>query len=614
VEWPRGLRPQAAPRLRLAVASYEIMLLGRFAVRVGGQPVPDGAWRHKRAAELVKILALADAHRLHSEQVIDLLWPDLTPEAAAGNLRKAVHFARAALGDADAIGRNGAMLELCPGGQVLVDALAFEAAARAGQQGALGAYQGDLLPDDRYAPWAEEPRERLRALHLKLLKTAGLWERVLDADPADEDASQVLMQRAIDAGDRRAAVRQFERLRAFLRADLGVGPDRASVALYEQAILMEGPGLPTAAERTRAVLARALVQLNSGELDQAEQTARQARTLAIDAGLGREIGEASFVLGVLANLRGKWKQQFRGEFIAATGTDPRSSAHVLDAHLCLAESCLYGPAGHEGIAEYARELQALAERAESARGRALASFLLGEAELLSGRLVAARQLLTTAVSLYEQAAARSGQVLAMHRLAEVALAGAQRKQAITLLRRSLLLADQCWLEPHITVRIHGTLVAATVDPHGAVLRVEDADRALDRRNVCPPCSMAFRMAAAVTFARTGHLDQARHRLQAAERIAGMWQGGAWHAAAWEVRGVLRQAEGDTIRATALYNEAADQFAELGRPLDSDRCRAAARFVGRGGAGRQPARRRVPPPASPAPLHCRATGVTRPGIS
>jgi hypothetical protein len=55
----------------------------------------------------------------------------------------------------------------------------------------------------------------------------------------------------------------------------------------------------------------------------------------------------------------------------------------------------------------------------------------------------------------------------------------------------------------------------------------------------------------------------------------MWPSGAWHAAIWEARGVLRQAEGDTTRAAALYNEAADQFADLGRPLDRDRCRAAA---------------------------------------
>jgi DNA-binding SARP family transcriptional activator len=243
------------------VPSYEVRLLGRFVVRVDGQPVPAGAWRHKRAAELIKILALADTHRLHCEQVTALLWPDLAPDAAAANLRKAVHFARASLGAASAITRSGGMLELCPAGQVVVDALDFEAAVRAGQIGALDAYQGELLPEDRYASWAEEPRERLRALYLRLLKTAGQWERALEVEPADEEAHQALMQRAVDTGDRLGAVRQFERLCEYLRADLGVGPDRKSVALYERAISMGGVGLPTAGERTRALLARGLVDL-----------------------------------------------------------------------------------------------------------------------------------------------------------------------------------------------------------------------------------------------------------------------------------------------------------------------------------------------------------------
>jgi DNA-binding SARP family transcriptional activator len=143
------------------VSSYEIRLLGQFVVRVDGRPVPADAWRHKRAAELVKILGLADTHRLHSEQITDLLWPDLAPDAVASNLRKAVHFARASLGAVSAISRSGAMLELCPDGQLRVDAVSFEAAARAGQIGALDAYQGELLPEDRYAPWAEEPVARL---------------------------------------------------------------------------------------------------------------------------------------------------------------------------------------------------------------------------------------------------------------------------------------------------------------------------------------------------------------------------------------------------------------------------------------------------------------------
>lgn len=58
----------------------------------------------------------------------------------------------------------------------------------------------------------------------------------------------------------------------------------------------------------------------------------------------------------------------------------------------------------------------------------------------------------------------------------------------------------------------------------------------------------------------------------------MWPGGAWQAATWEAHAVLREAGGDTRRAAALYDEAADRFADLGRPLDRDRCRAAAKHV------------------------------------
>jgi hypothetical protein len=37
----------------------------------------DASWRLRKAAGLVKLLALAEGHRLHREQAMDLLWPDL---------------------------------------------------------------------------------------------------------------------------------------------------------------------------------------------------------------------------------------------------------------------------------------------------------------------------------------------------------------------------------------------------------------------------------------------------------------------------------------------------------------------------------------------------------
>ncbi|HEX2117879.1 MAG TPA: hypothetical protein VHF91_01730, partial [Acidimicrobiales bacterium] len=70
-----------------------VTLLGGLAVEVAGSMVPAGAWKSRRAAQLVALLALAPNHRLASEQVMDALWPDLPPEAARANLHKTATLA-----------------------------------------------------------------------------------------------------------------------------------------------------------------------------------------------------------------------------------------------------------------------------------------------------------------------------------------------------------------------------------------------------------------------------------------------------------------------------------------------------------------------------------------
>src|SRR5437588_13094379 len=66
-------RPASSPALR-------VQLLGRFRVWVGLRPVPETAWRRRKAAALVKLLALAPEHRLHREEALETLWPELLPE------------------------------------------------------------------------------------------------------------------------------------------------------------------------------------------------------------------------------------------------------------------------------------------------------------------------------------------------------------------------------------------------------------------------------------------------------------------------------------------------------------------------------------------------------
>ncbi len=65
-----------------------VSLLGRFEVSVGSRIVGEEGWRLRKAAGLVKLLALASYHRLHREQAMELLWPDLAPRSAANNLHQ----------------------------------------------------------------------------------------------------------------------------------------------------------------------------------------------------------------------------------------------------------------------------------------------------------------------------------------------------------------------------------------------------------------------------------------------------------------------------------------------------------------------------------------------
>ncbi|MCK6210717.1 AAA family ATPase [Georgenia sp. EYE_87] len=223
-----------------------IALLGGFSVEVDGEQVPRASWSRRPAAHLVQLLALTPGHRLHREQVMDALWPDADVASAAPRLHKAAHYARRGLGSPDSVVLHDDLVELWPGADLAVDAETFEHAATDALSlgdpdacgGAAELYAGDLLPEELYEEWAEEPRERLRTLRLDLLRAARRWAAVVDADPADEDAHLHLAVDALRAGDAAAALRQFERLERALRRELGAAPGPRALALREKALAM----------------------------------------------------------------------------------------------------------------------------------------------------------------------------------------------------------------------------------------------------------------------------------------------------------------------------------------------------------------------------------------
>jgi DNA-binding SARP family transcriptional activator len=241
--------------------AVRIGLLGGFSITVGDRKIDGSAWRLRKAASLVKLLALAPGHRLHRERVMHLLWPDLGLRAASNNLRQALHVARRTLHPDPAVAARylaswDEQLALCPEGHLSVDVEAFEmtaAAARrarepAAYRAAIELYSGELLPEDRYEEWAEEKREQLRTTYLILLgELAVLYEergefgpavetlrRAVAEEPTNEEAHVGLMRLYAVSDRRREALAQYERLRKLLSGQLGTEPNAATQRLRDE--------------------------------------------------------------------------------------------------------------------------------------------------------------------------------------------------------------------------------------------------------------------------------------------------------------------------------------------------------------------------------------------
>ena len=260
------------PPLRLRV-------LGGFHVAVGDRPVPESAWRLRKAKSLIKLLALAPDRRLHRERVAELLWPDRTADSAANNLHQALYVARRALEAAGAdalacLALRDDMLVLCEERPVTIDAADFEAAAvTARAEGTIQAYRdalahygGELLPEDRFEDWVTSRREALGELHLALLME--LAERHLDAgdepgavealqqavvdDPLHEEVHRRLMRLFAASGRRQQALAQYQQLRQTLRREYEADPDPETRRVYQDILAGRLESAPPAGASTEA--------------------------------------------------------------------------------------------------------------------------------------------------------------------------------------------------------------------------------------------------------------------------------------------------------------------------------------------------------------------------
>lgn len=246
--------------------TLHVRLFGKLHVR-NGDETPRGLEGCK-AQELFGYLLL-HRDRPHSREALaGLLWGETTTERSKKYLRQALWQLQTAFGSQPGPEGPGVLtvehdwVQLNPCGELWLDVAVFERAC-ALAQGSAGSemdaacydvleqaaelYTGDLL-EGCYQDWCLYERERLQNMYLAMLdklmsycETHREFEKgllygslILGYDRARERTHRQLMSLQHLSGDRTAALRQYKRCAAALEEELGVKPDKRTVALYQQ--------------------------------------------------------------------------------------------------------------------------------------------------------------------------------------------------------------------------------------------------------------------------------------------------------------------------------------------------------------------------------------------
>lgn len=251
--------------------TLRIQMLGKFCVRRNEETV-NGLEACKLQELLTYILVFRASP--HPRETLDaLLWGDSSTAQSKKYLRQALWQLQRVLGSCSEKGDDRIFdvaaywVSFKSDSDIWLDVAVFEQAFSVAREvggehlntsqaqmldHAIQLYQGDLL-EGWYQDWCLCERERLQTNYLTMLdKMMSYCEalekyetglayglRVLRHDRARESTQRRLMRLHYLAGDRTAALRQYEHCVAALDEELGVKPSRLTVALYDQIRLDE---------------------------------------------------------------------------------------------------------------------------------------------------------------------------------------------------------------------------------------------------------------------------------------------------------------------------------------------------------------------------------------
>ena len=241
----------------------EFRVLGSLGLRgADGQEVLSVLAQPKRMAILAYLAAASPRGFIRRDTLAGLFWPEGDQAHARATLRKSIHHLRKSLGEDSVLNRGDEEIGL-DWGRVECDAIRFQEAIEEEAWGsALETYRGDFLEGfflsgcPEFEQWADGERVRLRELaagaawtlahqHLnagRVVDGERMGQRALSHVCTDESEARRFIQALMEAGDRAAAVRFYERFAQVLHETLDLEPSSETTALVEAIRGSNGPG------------------------------------------------------------------------------------------------------------------------------------------------------------------------------------------------------------------------------------------------------------------------------------------------------------------------------------------------------------------------------------